>query len=102
PQPSRKAREMTLAFVPGGPEAITNGLRSFRPSTVVARVGMGTDSGRSLRLILAEHDEQVASSRGVTQLEATVKGEVEFHPARTQVGAQDGCAPRPETDDRGT
>ena len=31
---------MTLAFVPGGPEPMTNGLGSFRPLTVVARVGI--------------------------------------------------------------
>src|ERR1051326_6458375 len=40
PQPSLKARLMTLRLVPGGPEPMTKGLGSFRPSTVVARVGM--------------------------------------------------------------
>src|SRR6201746_2238036 len=40
PQPSLKARLMTLRLVPGGPEPMTNGLGSFRPSTVVASVGM--------------------------------------------------------------
>src|ERR1051325_10382157 len=40
PQPSRNARVMTLRFVPGGPEPITNGFGSFNPSTVVASVGM--------------------------------------------------------------
>src|ERR1700738_3064161 len=40
PQPSRNAREMTLRFVPGGPEPMTNGFGNFSPSTVVASVGM--------------------------------------------------------------
>src|SRR5947209_3740505 len=40
PQPSRKARVMTLRFVPGGPEPITNGFGSFNPSTVVASVAI--------------------------------------------------------------
>src|SRR5438270_10071926 len=40
PQPSRKARVMTLRFVPGGPEPITNGFGSFNPSTVVTSVAM--------------------------------------------------------------
>src|SRR5437868_2229810 len=40
PQSSSKALEMTLALVPGGPEPITNGLGSFRPLTVVARVAI--------------------------------------------------------------
>src|SRR2546423_11465318 len=40
PQPSRNAREMTFRFVPGGPEPMTKGLGNFRPSTVVASVGM--------------------------------------------------------------
>ena len=40
PHPSRKACEITFKFVPGGPEAMTNGFGSFRPSTVVASVGM--------------------------------------------------------------
>src|SRR5882672_3527662 len=40
PQPSLKAREMTLRFVPGGPEPMTKGFGSLRPSTVVANVGM--------------------------------------------------------------
>src|SRR5207249_9985108 len=40
PQPSRKARVMTLRFVPGGPDPITNGFGSFNPSTVVASVGI--------------------------------------------------------------
>src|SRR5581483_11950737 len=43
PQPSRNARVMTLRFVPGGPEPMTNGFGNFNPSTVVASVGM-TDS----------------------------------------------------------
>src|SRR5476651_949140 len=49
PQPSLKARLMTLRLVPGGPEPMTKGLGSFRPSTVVASVGMAgsgvADSG---------------------------------------------------------
>ena len=40
PQPSSNALPMTLAFVPGGPEPMTNGLGSFRPSTVVLRSAM--------------------------------------------------------------
>src|SRR2546421_1317937 len=40
PQPSRKAREMTFRFVPGGPDPMTNGFGNFRPSTVVASVDM--------------------------------------------------------------
>src|SRR5688572_754326 len=40
PQPSLKALLMTLRFVPGGPEPMTKGLGSLRPSTVVASVGM--------------------------------------------------------------
>src|SRR5947207_11556670 len=40
PQPSRKARVMTFRFVPGGPDPMTNGFGSFRPSTVVASVGI--------------------------------------------------------------
>src|SRR5947208_12706048 len=40
PQPSRNARLMTLRFVPGGPEPITNGFGNFNPSTVVASVGI--------------------------------------------------------------
>ena len=45
PHPSRNARLMTLRFVPGGPDPITNGLGSLRPSTVVARVGIGGSAG---------------------------------------------------------
>src|SRR5687767_5535916 len=41
PQPSLKARAMTFRFVPGGPEPMTNGLGSLRPSTVVASVAIG-------------------------------------------------------------
>ena len=41
PQPSRNARLITLRFVPGGPEPMTNGLGRLRPSTDVVRVGMG-------------------------------------------------------------
>src|SRR5436190_6891807 len=44
PQPSLKPRLITLRFVPGGPEPMTKGLGSFRPSTVVASVGMGKES----------------------------------------------------------
>src|ERR1700719_4383459 len=40
PQPSRNARVITLRFVPGGPDPMTNGFGSFRPSTVVASVGI--------------------------------------------------------------
>src|SRR4051812_44205671 len=40
PQPSRKARLMTLKLVPGGPEPITKGLGNVRPSTVVESVGI--------------------------------------------------------------
>src|SRR5437773_12050435 len=40
PHPSSKALPMTLALVPGGPEPMTNGLGSFRPFTVVAKVGI--------------------------------------------------------------
>src|SRR5262245_20208443 len=40
PQPSSNALPMTLALVPGGPEAMTNGLGSFKPSTVTLRSGM--------------------------------------------------------------
>src|SRR5476651_1942553 len=50
PQPSRNARLMTLRLVPGGPEPMTKGLGNFRPSTMVARVGMakvGREGNRS-------------------------------------------------------
>src|SRR5580700_8834276 len=40
PQPSSNALPITLAFVPGGPEPMMNGLGSFIPSTVVASVGI--------------------------------------------------------------
>src|SRR3954468_24316587 len=40
PQPSSNALPMTLALVPGGPEAMTKGLGSVRPSTVVLRSGI--------------------------------------------------------------
>src|SRR6266404_3260740 len=40
PHPSRKAREITFRFVPGGPDPMTNGLGNLSPSTVVASVGM--------------------------------------------------------------
>jgi hypothetical protein len=40
PQPTSNALPMTLALVPGGPEAITNGLGSVRPLTVVSSVGI--------------------------------------------------------------
>src|SRR5579872_2483784 len=45
PQPSRKARVITLRLVPGGPDPMTKGLGSFRPSTVVASVGMVKKEG---------------------------------------------------------
>src|SRR5256885_16653699 len=50
PQPSRNARVMTLRFVPGGPEPITNGFGSFNPSTVVASVAI-TNSFAKPRLV---------------------------------------------------
>src|SRR5687767_11226386 len=40
PHPSSNALPITFAFVPGGPEPITNGLGSFRPLTVVSSVAM--------------------------------------------------------------
>src|SRR5262249_26042329 len=40
PQPSSNALPITLAFVPGGPEAMTNGLGSFKPLAVVERLAM--------------------------------------------------------------
>src|SRR5580658_7816747 len=40
PQPSWNALTMTLRFVPGGPDPITNGFGSFKPSTVVFSVGI--------------------------------------------------------------
>src|SRR4051812_12717085 len=42
PHPSSNALPQTLAFVPGGPEPMTNGLGSLIPSTVVASVGITT------------------------------------------------------------
>src|SRR5258708_30709071 len=48
PQPSRKARLITLKCVQGGPERIIKGLGSFRPLTVVARVDI-SDSFVSVR-----------------------------------------------------
>jgi hypothetical protein len=36
----RETRVTTLRFVPGGPDPMTNRFGSFRPSTVVANVGM--------------------------------------------------------------
>src|SRR5215207_10661447 len=38
PHPSSNALPMTFAFVPGGPEPMTNGLGSCRLLTVVSRV----------------------------------------------------------------
>src|SRR5436190_9611879 len=46
PQPSSKALPITLAFVPGGPEAMISGLGSFRPSTVVLKSAMGFSSAQ--------------------------------------------------------
>src|SRR5258708_36548920 len=40
PQPSWKALAITFRLVPGGPDAMMNGLGRFNPSTVVARVGI--------------------------------------------------------------
>lgn len=40
PQPSWKALVITFKFVPGGPEAMTNGFGSFSPSTVSASVAI--------------------------------------------------------------
>src|SRR4030081_123980 len=40
PQPSWKALAITFRFVPGGPEAMINGLGSLSPSTVIDRVGI--------------------------------------------------------------
>src|ERR1700722_5706556 len=44
PQPSMKALAMTFRLVPGGPEAMMNGLGNFSPSTVVASVGISLAS----------------------------------------------------------
>src|SRR3954470_23921670 len=49
PHPSLKARLITLRFVPGGPEPMTKGLGSFRPSTVVASVGITEAVKRAVR-----------------------------------------------------
>src|SRR5258708_22296712 len=40
PHPSWKALAITFKLVPGGPEAIINGLGSLSPSTVIERVGI--------------------------------------------------------------
>src|SRR5947208_296202 len=40
PQPSSNALPMTLALVPGGPDAMTSGLGSLRPSTVMLKSAM--------------------------------------------------------------
>src|SRR5690349_13355644 len=47
PQPSSNARPMTLALVPGGPEAMTSGLGNFKPSTVTLRSDMMNLAGRA-------------------------------------------------------
>src|ERR1700745_1748779 len=39
PQPSWKALVITFRLVPGGPDAMINGLGSLSPSTVIERVG---------------------------------------------------------------
>src|SRR5713226_6603935 len=40
PQPSANALPITLALVPGGPEAMTKGLGNFKPSTIMLRSAM--------------------------------------------------------------
>src|ERR1700693_3184008 len=40
PPPCWKALVLTFRLVPGGPDAMMNGLGRFNPSTVVAKVGM--------------------------------------------------------------
>src|SRR6476620_5856824 len=45
PQPSSNALPMTLALVPGGPEAITKGLGRRKPSTTVLKFDMTGPSG---------------------------------------------------------
>src|ERR1700756_4052099 len=40
PQPSWKALAITFRLVPGGPDAMINGLGSLSPSTVIDRVGI--------------------------------------------------------------
>src|SRR6478735_7029824 len=62
PHPSRKACEITLKFVPGGPDAITNGFGRARPSTVVASVGMLYPFPRTLS-IRPRSSRQISSRR---------------------------------------
>src|SRR3954471_16580338 len=64
-QPSRNARVITLRFVPGGPEPITNGFGSFNPSTVVASVAITNSFAkpRLLSLRRAEFDTKMPDGR---------------------------------------
>src|SRR5256885_16970212 len=66
PQPSRNARVITLRFVPGGPEPITNGFGSFSPSTVVARVAMAKSFVRELACLTnfsREFDQKIRANK---------------------------------------
>src|SRR3954451_21249633 len=63
PQPSSKALPMTLALVPGGPEPMTKGLGSFRPLTVVARVGIGTPKVDSFGSRQGRQDAEVTKMK---------------------------------------
>src|SRR5678816_3946948 len=89
PQPSSNALPITFAFVPGGPEPMTKGLGSFRPLTVVARVGIGSASGfaQFYRIAPPQH-QQIVSHEGDSECK---EPRIVVHAAegvREQVGAE--------------
>src|SRR6185369_17398769 len=56
PQPSSKALPMTLALVPGGPEAMTSGLGRRKPSTVVLKSAIDSSFGPNLPKLIVHGD----------------------------------------------
>src|SRR5687768_8345052 len=75
PHPSSRALPTTFALVPGGPEPITKGLGSLRPSTVVARVAMKNSGlcGAPLRNCSVLPEAGAALHEG--EVEAEAEGE---------------------------
>src|SRR5687768_14114506 len=73
PQPSRKARWMTLRLVPGGPEPMTNGFGSLRPSTRVVRVGMAISWMKQLSCEKEKRTRSRAARRAVRCLGLAVE-----------------------------
>src|SRR5258708_10222415 len=76
PQPSWKALAITFKLVPGGPEAIINGLGSLSPSTVIERVGILlfpslSQSGKSIlrqfcREFQARHESFIVARNAIS------------------------------------